>query len=89
MSDKLRTPKKRASLGDEWEAFRKAIIPKVGQVQREEMRKAYYAGASAVFYLLTSLMDEGDEVTQADLAYLDSINAELKAFLDDLRSKFS
>jgi hypothetical protein len=63
-----------------WESFEEAVMPPdAGRVQRQEMRRAFYAGAWAV---LCTVREVGEEsVSEADgVATLEAIKAELQAF---------
>lgn len=49
-------------LGARWLAFAKEAIPlDAPSIQTQEMRRAFYAGASIMFELLTSLPEEMSE----------------------------
>jgi biotin synthase-like enzyme len=52
------------------------------QIQRQEMRRAFYAGASALFTIMTTQMTEGDEPQEADMNMMDDIHQELNDFSD-------
>lgn len=74
-------------LSKEWRDFERHCVH-VGApaVQLREMRRAFYAGATSVLHLMTRDLDEGtDEVTEEDVAVLDGLAAELKAFADDVK----
>lgn len=57
-----------------------AIPPDAPQVQLVEMRTAFFAGALHVFASLMSILDPGEEPTDADLARMSQINDELERF---------
>lgn len=64
-----------------WIGLRLAAMPdNAPAVQLEAMRMAFFAGAQHLFSALISALDEGDEVTEADMRRMDLINAELQAF---------
>lgn len=65
-----------------WASFEKIAMPHdAPQIQREEMRKAFFAGASILFEIITRAADDGsDEPTAADLAIMDGLDRELRAF---------
>ncbi len=62
--------------------FQQMVINKeASQVQRDEMRLAFFAGAQHLFASIMSILDPGDEEpTAADLARMDQIEKELRAF---------
>ena len=77
--------RERRSLADEWREFERAVMPKgAPQVQRVEMRRAWYAGAAMMFSLMTGGLDADSEPTDLDVAYLSSLHREIAAFSDDL-----
>lgn len=75
----------RKSLAGEWADFAAKIIPaNASDVQRVECRRAFYAGAQSMFVCVTGQLDAGTEPTDADMIYMDSLQAELKDFCDDI-----
>lgn len=73
------------TLASQWDSLCTVMFdPGTSEMQRTEMRRAFYAGAKALFSMLMTLMDPGDEETPADLARLDGWNEELLAFAADL-----
>jgi len=68
--------------------LRLACIPSdAPQIQLEEMRNAFFAGAQHLFASLMSIMDPGKEPTDADLKRMDLIDTELKTFLADFQRR--
>jgi hypothetical protein len=59
------------------------------QVQIDEMRLAYMAGAQHVFASIMVTLDPGEEPTDADLRRLDLIHEELEAFREELKLRMS
>ena len=77
--------RERRALADEWKEYATRIMPKgAGQTQHVETRRAFYAGAAAMFGLMTGGLDADKEPTDLDVAYVESLNQELKQFLRDL-----
>lgn len=70
----------------EWEKFWKAVKPEgAPKVQHDEMRRAFYAGFHCLLNRIAGLFDsDSDEPTEADLAIMGQIDAELKAFQKDI-----
>lgn len=56
----------------------------VGEVQRTEMRKAFFAGANHLFATIISMLDPGQEPTDADMGKMDLIHKELQNFQKEL-----
>jgi hypothetical protein len=69
-----------------WYAFEKAFLPPhIGEQQRNDMMVAFYSGAEHTFYNMISMQDEGEEPTDADMARMDKLHAELERFQNMLR----
>lgn len=66
----------------EWDSLWASIDPKgkLSKVQKTEMRKAFYAGAAAVFYKLVKGVSPGGEPTDQDMKLFEDIDAELREF---------
>lgn len=77
--------RERRTLADEWRDFARQVVPQgAPDVQRVEMRRAWYAGAAAMFGLMTGGLDADHEPTDLDVAYVESLSQELAAFGRDL-----
>lgn len=64
-----------------WAGFALAVLPKnVSQVQHDEMRKAFFAGAQHLFASMMNILDPGSEPTDRDLRRMDQIHQELEIF---------
>lgn len=71
-----------------WASYRERVLPKnAGPVQVEETRRGFYAGAAAVFGSVVEQLSPGEEITEADLALLDSIKAELDEYLASFKAR--
>lgn len=57
-----------------------AVPPDAPEVQINEMRYAFMAGAQHLFSSIISILEPGEEPTDADLRRLDLIHNELEAF---------
>jgi hypothetical protein len=76
----------RESVRQMWEDFAAAILPAdCSAVQRQEMRRAFFAGFNA---LLCALMAMGDDAVSEDegAAWLEAWKQELVAFYADLKA---
>lgn len=67
-----------------WAGFEKQVVPAdAGPTQRQEMKRAFYAGAWA---LLGELMKIDDSMSDADgAAYMSRVEAELRRFNRDVQ----
>lgn len=69
-----------------WIGLRLAALPdNAPSVQLDEMRKAFFAGAAHLFSSINTILDPGEEPTDADMARMDNIHRELQAFEASLR----
>ena len=68
-------------LETEWASYRTAVVPKdAGEIQVEETRRAFYAGAAALYSVVMRMLEPGAEATEQDLANMVELNAELLEF---------
>lgn len=68
-----------------WAGFERAVVPPdANRIQRQEMRRSFYAGAHAFLGILMRQLSETDEVAPEDLDMMDEIEAELEAFMRDV-----
>jgi hypothetical protein len=75
----------RKTLFEEWFTFASSVIPeRAPDIQRTEMRRAWYAGAAALFALITEGLDPEAEPTDADVAYMENLKVELEKFALDI-----
>jgi len=75
-------------MADEWENFYEQTMKPLGipraSTQYVETRRAFYAGAASFMGLLSSETDQGPDLTQLDLEYIDLLQAEFDQFSRDL-----
>jgi hypothetical protein len=77
----------RRRLAAEWENFRMAVIPFNASVtQVFEMRRAFYAGAWAIYQLQIEQTSPADEVTEEDLDFMRDLEAEMREFHDAVKA---
>lgn len=73
-----------------WVGLRLAAVPlDASPAQLTEMRKAFFAGAQHLFSSIMTILDEGAEPTDADLARLSLIDTELRSFGHDLEREIA
>lgn len=75
------------TIKEQWESFEAALLQEAGDVQRQEMRRAFYAGAQCFLAIMTSTLSETedpDEITEGDMALLDNLSNELEQFGKDV-----
>jgi len=72
---------KRQLMAEQWDEFARAVLPSgVSQVQRQEMRRAFYAGAESILFRVITAFAPESEPTDADLQIMDDLDQELKDF---------
>ena len=74
------------SLSKQWQSFCLACLRDVGEVQYRETRRAFYAGAGAMFTEMMTMLDPGEEPTEADIANVESLRRELVSFDDEVKA---
>lgn len=68
-----------------WESFERAAVPANASVtQRQDMRRAFYAGALATLNEIMRRTDDNDEPSDADVAALEAYYDELMQFGRDV-----
>jgi len=73
-----------------WVGLRIAAMPlNAPAVQIEEMRNAFMAGAQHLFASIMTIMDPGEEPTEADLNRMSLISDELEAFGEELKLRLA
>jgi hypothetical protein len=71
-----------------WVALRMAAVPKgASQVQLDDMRIAFFAGAHHLFASIMSILEPGAEPTMKDLHRMDLIDKELRKFVDAFKAE--
>lgn len=74
-------------LGAAWRTYRTRVIPLTAPpVQATESRRAFYAGAHALFTVMLAALEPGDgEPTAAELRMVDELDEELRAFAQEIK----
>ena len=69
------------TIAELWRLYETKVLPRdAGPVQRQECRRAFYAGIRGWLDMLMAHMEEGDEATDADLQWMKDRDAELTEF---------
>ena len=70
-----------------WRAFEILSLQGCSEVQRTEMRKAYFLGAQHLWSSMMSALDPapGTEPTELDMERFTKINAELEKFIEEMK----
>jgi hypothetical protein len=65
----------------EWEVFKHAVgLAEATPLQLREIRRAFYAGATSLFFGILSSLDAGDEPTDKEMERMRAIGRELCEF---------
>lgn len=78
---------KRLLIAEQWDSFARAVLPRdCPSVQRQEMRRAFYAGAQGVLHGVIAAFAPESEPTAADLQIMADVERELSDFSDAVKS---
>lgn len=64
-----------------------AVAPNASQLQIDEMRMAFFAGAHHLFASIMTALEPDAEPTEADLRRMDLIHNELEEYLKNFKAK--
>lgn len=68
-----------------WRSYSEQVIPlDAPDIQRQECRRSFYAGAGALFGGVMKMLDPGEDPTLDDLAKMDALQTELDQFNADV-----
>lgn len=71
------------TMAENWKRFAEMVLPAdAPDIQRSEMRKAFYAGATAFMGIMEELTDEDVEPTERDMEMVEAIHRELQDFAE-------
>lgn len=69
----------------EWKSYEAEVLPRdAADVQRIECRRAFYAGAQALFGLVIRGLTPGPDSTPADEVMMGELLSELEAFKNEV-----
>lgn len=72
---------KRQLMAEQWDEFARAVLPKdCSTIQRQEMRRAFYAGAQAILFKVITSFTPEEEPTEKDLEIMNDLHEELNNF---------
>jgi hypothetical protein len=67
----------------EWQDYRRKVIPlHASEIQLQESRRAFFAGAWAYYALVMHRLDPGAEPTDADMKFMEDLDREMREFED-------
>jgi hypothetical protein len=80
------TGPKRLLMAEQWDQFARAVLPlNTPAVQRQEMRRAFYAGAQSILFRVIESFAPDSEPTEADLLLMDDLHRELSDFAEAVK----
>jgi hypothetical protein len=82
-----RIPKvRRQHICEAWNEFQRIVLPpNIGETQRTETRRAFYAGCCAMFNFITGSPSIVDKSEAEGAVVLSDINAEIQDYADRLK----
>lgn len=74
-------PERPKTLADQWRDYEKRVVPHAaGRKQRQECRRAFYAGTAALYNLIMAFPDPGPDATPQDFDHIQRLADEMTAF---------
>ncbi len=71
---------------NEWRKFVALVMPpNAPEIQRKEMKRAFYAGSEAFLRVTLDVLEPGPEPTENDMRRMELISEELKQFATDVK----
>lgn len=71
---------------EKWNEFSKLVLPPgCPDVQRTEMRRAFYAGMEGFLQIMLGGMEPGPDPSANDLKMMDELDEELKDFYERMK----
>jgi hypothetical protein len=72
---------KKGLMDEQWAKFFELVFTAdTPEIQKREMRRAFYAGAQAILFRVIAAFAPETEPTEADLKVMDDLNQELNDF---------
>jgi len=72
---------KRQLMAEQWDQFARSVLPKdCSPTQRQEMRRAFYAGAQGILFRVIAAFAPETEPTAEDLQIMEDLDQELRNF---------
>jgi hypothetical protein len=78
---------KRLLMAEQWDQFARAVLPPgTPPIQRQEMRRAFYAGAQGILFGVIAAFAPESDPTPEDLAVMSDLQRELSDFADMVKA---
>lgn len=75
-----------ATIDHMWREFCLKCFANISHEQYIDLRRTFYGGASALFFLMMRYLDSGDEVTEHDMAMMHNLKDEIYSFNEDVKA---
>lgn len=73
-------------MAEQWDEFaRRVLPPDVHATQRQEMRRAFYAGAQGILFRVIATFAPESEPTASDLQLMTDLDQELQDFAESVK----
>lgn len=76
---------KRKLISEGWEVFSKIIPKNAPEIQRKEMKAAFYSGAAITYEKLIAGLTSGDEPENENMQLLLDLHIEIMEFMEKLK----
>lgn len=78
---------RRQLVAEQWDQFARSVLTEgTPPVQRQEMRRAFYAGAQGVLFKVIAAFAPESEPTAADVQIMEDVHNELQEFAKQVAS---
>lgn len=78
---------KRQLMAEQWDQFARAVLPAdAPPIQKQEMRRAFYAGAESILFRVITSFAPDAEPTAEDVQMMANLDQELKDFAQLVKS---
>ena len=78
---------KRLLRAEQWDQFARAVLPAdASATQKQEMRRAFYAGGQAIMFKVITALAPDSEPTEDDLKLMDDLHQELNVFAEAVKA---
>ncbi len=69
---------------EQWNSYRITLLPGAPPIQIAECKRAFYAGAQALFFKIMVGLTPGSEAEEADMKMLTDVQTKLNQFAEDV-----
>ncbi len=78
---------KRLLVAEQWDSFARTVVPKdAPAVQKQEMRRAFYAGAQCLLHSVMLALSADADPTEGDITMMADLERELSDFAESVKA---